>query len=208
MIRAFVQARMSSRRFPGKVLAPLAGRPLLAHLVDRISRALPLERVVIATSAEGSDDPLDAYARLLGVTVFRGELENVFSRFRACLALHPCEAFFRVCADSPLLDPELFGRFLEVRAPRGYDLVTNVFPRTFPKGTSLELVRSETFASIDVGRLTPEQAEHVTKVYYDEPARFSIANVESNDPANAGEDIAIDTIEDLRRIEGRVAGRR
>ena len=67
--RVFVQARMSSRRFPGKVLAPFAGRPLIDHVLEQVAKALPRKRIVVATSTEPSDDPLVAYLRECGVKI-------------------------------------------------------------------------------------------------------------------------------------------
>ncbi|MGE0447591.1 MAG: hypothetical protein AB7P99_20375, partial [Vicinamibacterales bacterium] len=65
MLRAFIQARMSSKRFPGKVLAPLTGTPLLGHVVERVSRVVPRDRIVIATSSHTADDPIVGYAGML-----------------------------------------------------------------------------------------------------------------------------------------------
>lgn len=198
--RVFVQARTSSSRFPGKVLAPFLGRPIIRHVVERLSQAVPRDRIVVATSTDASDDPLAAYATGLGVAVFRGPLENVFLRFRESLSSFPCGWFFRVCADSPLLDPSLVNRMLSERA-RDVDLVTNIQRRTFPRGQSLELVNSATFAEIDPGTLSEEEQEHATKVFYTHPERYRIVNIVSANPKLAEQSLAVDTIEDLRRLE-------
>src|SRR5687768_13033965 len=102
-LRAIVQARMSSQRFPGKVLAPFRGRPIIDHVVAAIRSALPEVPVVVATSTEHSDDPLAAYLGSTGTAFHRGPLADVFSRFRGCLVAHPADWVLRVCADSPLL---------------------------------------------------------------------------------------------------------
>src|SRR5436190_24302869 len=99
-VRAFVQARMSSSRFPGKVLAPLHGQPLIRHVLERLAAVLPEQCIVVATSREASDDPLAAYLATLGVPVYRGELENVVGRFQRCLEAFPCEWLVRISADS------------------------------------------------------------------------------------------------------------
>ena len=78
--------------------------------------------------------------------------------------------------------------------------MTNTWPsKTFGKGQSLELIRSSTFAALDSESLTPEQREHPTKVYYTLPLRYNITSIETHDPL--GDDVAVDTIEDLRRNE-------
>ncbi len=203
-IRIFVQARMSSRRFPGKVLAPLAGRPMIDHVLERCGRAFGADRVVLATSREESDDPLAAHARALGVSVFRGELGDVFSRFRGCLAAYPCEWFVRISADSPLIDPRLIARVAD-RRESDLDLVTNVRPRTFPPGQSVEVINAEHFAAMDVAALTAEEREHVTLVFYNYPDRYRVHNVASRDPLLARQHLAVDTREELQAVEALLA---
>lgn len=203
-IRAFVQARMSSRRFPGKVLAPLAGKPVVAHVLERVSEALPREHIVLATSDHRSDDPLAGYADALGFAVHRGDLEDVVARFQGSLRAHPCDWFFRICADSPLYDPGLMRRVASLAAD-DLDLVTNTFPRSFPKGRSVELVRAAAFAALEPTRLSPAQREHATAAFYDHAAKYRILNVPSGDPALAQESLVVDTLEDLARLETMLA---
>lgn len=203
-VRAFIQARMSSTRFPGKVLAPLVGTPVIDHVVDRVAQALPREALVVATSTERSDDPLAHHVERRGVGVFRGPLDDVVGRFQGCLEAHPCAWFVRVCADSPLLDPGLLRSMLPL-ARGDLDLVTNTFPRSFPKGLSLEVVRTSTFARLEPATLTPEQREHATRAYYDRPSAFRILNVSSGRPGLAEHSMALDTLDDLRRLEGLLA---
>jgi spore coat polysaccharide biosynthesis protein SpsF len=207
VVRAFVQARMSSSRYPGKVLAPFQGRPILWHVVERVAAAVPRERIVIATSTEPSDEPLAGYAETLGVHVFRGSLNNVFGRFAACLKKHPCDWFFRICADSPLLDGGIMRMMLPQADRPDVDLVTNILVRTFPHGHSVELIRARTFAGIKPSSLTPDEREHLTKVFYNHPQRFQIVNIESGEPQRAEQDLTVDTLDDLRRLE-ELAGQR
>jgi spore coat polysaccharide biosynthesis protein SpsF len=204
----FVQARMTSHRFPGKVLAPMAGEPLLLHLFRRLSTAVASEQIVLATSSHPSDDPLARYGEALGFAVFRGPLDDVFMRFRGCLDAYPCDWFARVCADSPLLDPALLQRLISVASGSDADLVSNIQTRTFPKGQSVEVVRASTFATVDPTRLMADDREHVTRFYYNHPDEFRIVNMTSADwkPGYDMPSTAVDTVEDLWRIEQRLLG--
>ena len=202
VVRVFIQARMSSERFPGKVLAPFKGKPLIAHVLGQVTQAVSPDAVVVATSGELADDPLSAYVRELGITVLRGPLENVFQRFQLCLEAYPCTWFFRVCADSPLLHSALLTAAMAYCQRLDLDLVTNVYPRTFPKGQSVEMLRSETFSAITADLLSEEEQEHVTKYYYNNPGRFRMLNLDSNDPGLGQMSFVVDTIEDLSRLEG------
>ena len=201
MVHAFVQARMSSRRFPGKVLAPLGGQPVIKRLLDKIIQVMPLSSVVVLTSVDPSDDPLACYVQSLGAPLYRGELENVAERFLHCLDEYPCDWFIRLCADSPLLDATVLKTLTAYRERLDLDLVTNVYPRTFPKGYSVEMVKAESFAALDVGALSAEEQEHVTAVFYRHPQQFRILNVTSGDPRQAGLSYVVDTLEDLQRLE-------
>jgi spore coat polysaccharide biosynthesis protein SpsF (cytidylyltransferase family) len=192
---------MSSTRFPGKVLAPFRDRPLIAHLLEKVAQVLPPSHVVVATSCEPADDPVAFYVRDLGISVFRGPLDNVFRRFQLCLETYPCTWFFRICADSPLLYGALLQAVMTYRHRFDLDLVTNVYPRTFPKGQSVEMIRAATFAAIDCDCLTTEEQEHVTKYFYNQPGRFNMLNVDSGNAALAKMSFVVDTIEDLSRLE-------
>jgi len=201
MVRAFLQARMSSQRFPGKVLAPLKGQPIIKRVLERVTRVFPLRQVVVLTSVEASDDPLACYARSLGVAVYRGELDNVAARFQGCLRVCPCSWFVRLCADSPLLDATVLEAVAAHCKREDLDLVTNVFPRTFPKGHSVEMVKADTFAALEVQALSAEEREHVTAVFYHHPERFRILNVTSSDLRRAALSYVVDTVDDWRRLE-------
>jgi len=201
VVNIIIQARMSSRRFPGKMLAPFLGRPLLAQVAHRLEGVPGIAARVLATSGQQSDDPLALYAETLGLSVVRGPLEDVVGRFAQALELYPCEAFFRVCADSPLLEPFLFAKALEVFARGQADLVTNVYPRTYPPGLSVELLRASTFLRMAAQATAPEDREHVTRLLYTLPDFGRIHNIESLHPAEPDLKLTVDDPADLARVE-------
>jgi len=201
VIRVFVQARMSSRRFPGKVLAPLDGQPLIKRLVEQVLRVVPLTQVTALISVESSDDPLACYLQSLGVAIYRGFLQNVARRFHDCLRTYPCDWFVRLCADSPFLDPTVLAAVIAHQERFDLDLVTNVHPRTFPKGHSVEMVKAASFTALDPQTFNDEEKEHVTAVFYRHPEQFRILNITSGDPRQANINYAVDTVDDLRRLE-------
>jgi spore coat polysaccharide biosynthesis protein SpsF len=203
--RVIIQARMSSGRFPGKALAPFAGKPLVMAVVNRIEDVFDRHLITVATSTEVSDDPLAIYLQAQGVGVYRGPLNDVFERFRGCLDSNPADWFVRVCADSPFLDSQLLRRVI-TSSRSAFDLVTNIQERTFPRGQSVELVRAAAFLSVDPAELVEEDREHVTPIFYRDPQRFRILNLTSADPSLAAESHAVDTVEDLRRLERKQAG--
>lgn len=196
---------MSSSRFPGKVLAPFRGEPLIAHVIRAVSSVLGSDRVVVATSSEVSDDPLCAYLESLRCNYFRGSLQDVFDRFRQCLEAFPADWVLRICADSPLLQTMPLEHVIKRAEEVDCDIVTTTFPRTFPKGTNAELIRATTFVGVDRSELTDEDQEHVTRFFYRNPQRFRIVNVASSVPGLSGLNYAVDTVEDLHRLEDLIA---
>jgi spore coat polysaccharide biosynthesis protein SpsF len=203
-IVGIVQARMSSSRCPGKVLRQVGDRPLLQYLLERLRRCQGLDDLVLATSVAESDDPLAAFATRAGVACHRGDLANVAGRFAAVLAAHPCDGFVRINGDSPLLDPALVDHAVALFRAGGCDLVTNVHPRSFPTGQSVEVVDSDRFRAAVREMTEPEDVEHVTRFCYRHAARFRITNFASG---NAWSELrlAVDTREDLARFARLVA---
>ena len=194
---------MTSSRLPGKVLSRVRGKPLLQYLLERLGHCTRLGEVIVATSAEESDAPVARLCRELDVPAFRGPLEDVAGRFLSVLDAFPLDGFVRLSADSPLLDQRLVDEGVRIFGEGGYDLVTNVFPRTFPSGESVEVVRSGTFRraypSFDAG----EDREHVTRYFYRRSREFAIRNFASDVPLGDVH-LAVDTEEDLERFRAMV----
>ncbi len=115
-VTAIIQARMASTRLPGKVLADIAGRPMLARVCDRVERAETVDRVVVATGDGSSDEPIVECCRQLGVACFRGSEADVLDRFDRAAREFNAQVVVRITADCPLIDPgvidEVVRRFL------------------------------------------------------------------------------------------------
>lgn len=203
-IGAVVQARMTSERLPGKVLREVAGRPLLGYLLERLARCPALDAVVVATSTDPTDAPVERFCRERGVACYRGSLSNVARRFRDALDAHGLDAFVRVSGDSPLLDPALVGRGVRLFRAGAFDLVTNVHPRSYPPGQSVEVVGREGFRRACVAMHEADEREHVTLHFYRHPGRFRIENFAAARDYG-GLRLTVDTADDLARLEAIVA---
>lgn len=186
------------------MLSPLAGKPLIAHLLTRLEKSIAKERIILLTSEDVTDDPLALYVQtVLGFTVFRGPLENVALRFQAALNVYACDWFVRISGDSPCMDPELVLWMLEKISDdqTPIDLLTNVGRRTFPPGESVEIIRTRLYRDAVVSEWTSEDREHATTFFYRHPERFRIRNVHSTDPSHVSRRLVVDTLEDFRRME-------
>lgn len=191
---------MSSRRLPGKVLQPLAGRAILEHVRDAVAEALGAEQTWVATSTDPSDDAVEKFCRDRGYNVHRGPLDDVIARLQGALKATQAHAFFRVCADSPFYDPAAMKQAMHEYAQGEFDLVTNTFPRSFPKGRSVELARTETFLGLNSGALSGDEREHVFPLYYKNPQRFRVKNF-SSERDFSRINLCVDTREDWERAE-------
>ena len=110
---AIVSARMASARYPGKALAPLAGRPLLEVLLERVASCPVLDTVALATSSREENGPLAALAQRMGIPVFRGEEDDVLRRLIDCAKHLGADHVVRVTGDNPLTDLETMERLVE-----------------------------------------------------------------------------------------------
>lgn len=204
-IGAIVQARMGSERFFGKVLHRVAGQPLLQYLLERLKHSCCREAIVVATSLEASDDPIAAFCQGQGVFCHRGSLLNVASRFREVLDIYRFEGFVRVNGDSPLLDQQLIERGVEIFLRGDYEIVTNVWPRTYPAGQSVEVLAAETFKQGLARMRDPEDLEHVTKFFYKNSEDFRIFNFNAVENLSSVH-LATDTRKDMEIFAAIIAG--
>lgn len=193
---------MNSARLPGKMLAPFRGRPMVDGVMEAAATAVEGEgSVVLLTSTAVTDDPLVAHAQNRGWVLFRGELDNVLLRYIAALEVYPCDWVVRVCGDSPTILPAVIKKCVDIALSEKYDIVTNVRPRTFPKGQSVEIIRSTLLSGIDLQRTAAEQREHVFPWFYQNIDSARIFNVACPDDFPITEDGVVDTLEDLRRLD-------
>ena len=174
MIAALLQARMSSSRLPGKVLAPIRGRPMLVRQLERIARARTVDRLLVATSADPRDDAVEQAAASIGVESFRGSLEDVLDRFvgaaRACEATH----VVRLTADCPLADPRVIDAVVELHLAQRNDYTSNVLQLTFPDCLDVEVATAAALERAWSDAHEPYEREHVTPHLYRRPERFRL----------------------------------
>jgi spore coat polysaccharide biosynthesis protein SpsF (cytidylyltransferase family) len=174
---AVIQARMGSTRFPGKVLADLEGRPVLAHVIDRVARARSVDRVVVATTVDPADDEVAALAQRCGTMVTRGPEDDVLTRF--VMAADQCNAdiIVRVTADCPLTDPDVIDAVVRARAQQRADYASNVDPPTFPDGYDVEVLTAACLARLDGEATLAHEREHVTARIRERGDLFTTTNV-------------------------------
>lgn len=168
------QARFGSSRLPGKVLMEAAGKPLLAHHLERLKRATLVDRVALATSENPQDDPVAMLGESLGVAVFRGSENDVLSRFAGCARWLEADTVVRVTADCPLIDPTLIDRALTALAGDPAVDYVNIDTERFPRGLDAEAFRAPLLFAAEAEATDPVEREHVTPFIYRRPKRFHL----------------------------------
>lgn len=146
-VAAIIQARMSSRRLPGKVLMDLGGKPMLRYLIERVQKCMEIDELVVATSEGPDDNEIVRFCDGLGVAAYRGALEDVAWRMVGAAKSVGSDVIVRLSGDSPFLDQATIDLGVNIFKNGGVDLLTNVKPRTFPPGCSVEILTTELLES-------------------------------------------------------------
>ena len=176
-----LQARMGSTRLPGKSLMPLAGRPLVARVLERVVKTSLVDAHVLATTEKPEDDPLAELGAEMGVDVFRGSENDLLDRYYQCAKLHGATHVVRVPADNPVPEPGEIDRVITYHVSSNNDFSSNypdVFDNGYPDGIGAEVYR---FGALETGwqeAVDPRHREHPHTFFYDQPERFSLGTIE------------------------------
>lgn len=182
IVLAILQARMSSQRLPGKVLAPVLGQPMIRRQIERIRHSTEIGKLVVATSTGREDDAVAALCEAMAQPFFRGSLDDVLGRFLGALESHgPADHVVRLTADCPLIDWTIIDRCVREHIATGSDYTSNAIVRTFPDGLDVEVIRSATLREANAQAQDRESREHVTPFIYSKPDRFKITHVTQQD---------------------------
>lgn len=178
-IVAIIQGRMSSSRLPGKILADIAGQPMLSRVCLRASRAQALNQIIFATTTDASDDPVAEYCDFSGIPYTRGSLYDVLDRYYQTALQVKADVVVRITADCPVIDPELINDVVNTLLEDEYDFVCNRLPpptqRTYPIGLDVEACTFKALKKAWKEAKEPQQREHVMPYFY-EGAQLSVVS--------------------------------
>jgi spore coat polysaccharide biosynthesis protein SpsF len=179
MVLAILQARVTSSRLPGKVLKPLLGAPMLLRQIERLQKAQKIDRLLVATSNEPSDDMIEKLCGENGIGCHRGSLNDVLDRFYQAARVFNPEHVVRLTADCPLIDPVLIDDVIGFYLEGGFDYASNAIEPTFPDGLDVEIFRFSCLKQAWRDAALPSQREHVTPFIHQQPLRFKIGHYKS-----------------------------
>lgn len=176
---AILQARMSSKRLPGKVLMRINEIPMLELQLSRIKRTKNISKIVVATSHEESDDLIAFLCEKLAIECHRGSLNNVLSRFTSYLRKHKYDSVVRLTADCPLFMPDLCDEMIGEFNKGNYDYYSNTIKPTYPDGLDIEIIRGKALMDLEQMDLTNLEKEHVTLGFHSRTREFKTGNHEN-----------------------------
>lgn len=174
MVLAILQARMSSTRLPNKVVKPILGQPMILRQVERIKRSKKIDRLMLATSKDPSDDVLADLCEQNNIECFRGSLDDVLDRFyQGARRINP-DHVVRLTGDCPLTDPALIDDVIGFHIDGGFDYTSNALEPSFPDGLDVEVMTLGCLRQAWEEASLPSQREHVSLFIYQRPERFKV----------------------------------
>ncbi|MBI2758571.1 MAG: glycosyltransferase family protein [Chloroflexi bacterium] len=168
---AIIQGRMTSSRLPGKILADIAGQPMLQRVFVRTSRAATVTETIFATTTDSTDDPVAEYCGFSGIPFTRGSLYDVLDRYYQTAKQAKADVVVRVTADCPVIDPELIDNVVNTLLEGEYDFVCNRLPppwtRTSPIGLDVEACTFKVLNKAWKETKELQHREHVMPYFYE-----------------------------------------
>ena len=175
-----IQARTGSSRLPNKVLMPLAGKPLLERMIERVRAATTISEIVVATTTEAGDEPIRELCRATGTACYSGHPTDLLDRHVRAGYATGAEDVVKIPSDCPLIDPAVIDRVISfaITQRSAYDFVSNLHPATYPDGNDVEFVPLPVLEIAWREATRPFEREHTTPFLWERPERFRIGNVE------------------------------
>ena len=170
MILAILQARYSSFRLPMKVLKPILNKPMMLHQIERLQHSTMIDKIVVATSVDDSDDVIEKMCLDNNIEIFRGDLDNVLDRFYECAKLYNPRYIVRLTADCPLIDWQVIDEMIQYCLEGNFDHVKTSLK--FPDGLDAEVLKMNALVESKNKATLPSEIEHVTQYIINNPEQF------------------------------------
>lgn len=159
---AIVQARMGSTRLPNKVMKLIEGVPMIELLLNRLSKAKQVDKIVVATSISNKNIPLVEHVKMLGYACVQGSEDDVLDRYVQAAKLENADVVVRITGDCPLVDSELVDEAIRKFKESEVDYFSNVIPPTYPDGLDIEVFKFKALEQAWQETSKPYDREHVT----------------------------------------------
>lgn len=199
-INAIIQARMTSTRLPGKVLMSIHDKPLLWYVVNRLNKSKYLDKIIIATSTDYTDDPIVEFCQSEKFQFFRGDLVNVLKRYYDCARVFKSDTIVRITGDCPLIDINLVDQGIKIFKAKKIDYLTNIVKRTYPRGFDFEVISMNCLTQAYNRSTEFAEKEHVTPyIWKTHSDQFNIYHLKQKNDKSFYR-LTVDTKQDLELI--------
>ncbi len=196
---ATIEGRMTSSRLPGKILLPLRGKPVMAHMIERHRRSRYTDEVVVATTTNATDDPVVALCEEMHCPYFRGSENDVLERVVGAGREHSADILVQGMADSPLVDWRIIDRLIEMLD--GNDCASNEFEETFPVGFDARVYSFPVLRAAGENDTGTMYREHAGYSIRSQPQKFKLVNWKAEGTMCWPElRLTLDTAEDYKLI--------
>jgi len=190
-ISCIVQARVNSKRLPGKILMPVFGKSLLQHLLERLKKLKTIDDLIVATTKHKLDDQTAKIAKLINVKIYRGDEHNVLKRYYDCAKINKSSVIIRVTADCPLIDIKYINELLKIFLKNDYDYLSNLDLNYLPDGFHCEIFNFRSLEKAQKLAKSKFDREHVTSFLWSNPKIFSIHHYCGKKLKNHSKDIRL-----------------
>lgn len=196
-----IQARMTSSRLPGKVLANAVGKSILELMIERLKRIPSVEGIIMATTTNREDDPVVELSERLGILHYRGDEHDVMARVLEAAEAHNVKVIVETTGDNPLMDPDVIEESIQAYLETGVDYLANNLERSYPIGMDTKVFSTAVLADAISRTDDPEEHEHVSLFIYRHPELYKIKNVTAPERFFDPElRLTLDTEDDLKLI--------
>ncbi len=188
---------MGSSRLPGKTLVDIAGKPLLAHVIERVRACRVVQRIVVATTNEHVDDAIVSLSYDWNAEVYTGSTEDLLDRYYQAAVAAETDVIVRITADDPFKDPDVIDEIVErLLSEPELDYASNTLEPTYPEGLDVEAFTFEALTRAWEQATLPSDREHLTPYIWRQPDKFRVASVRRS-PDLSGLRWTIDYEQDL-----------
>ena len=205
-----IQARVGSRRLPGKVFSEINGKPILHYVIKRVESANLIDNLIIETTTNSQDEKIVEFCKTNNLNYFCGSEDDVLDRYYQCAKKFKCDPIIRISADSPLIDPIIIDNCIQKYSNSNYDFLSNTIQpidnawienyNGFPIGMAVEIFSYNTLEKIWNEANKPNQREHVTEYIWENPEKFKIGFIKNDDDLSSMR-LVVDYPEDFTLIK-------